>query len=133
MLYYISLLLSLVEEMIILPNTLKIFLIISILIFVIHVINNVKKNKLSVRNSIVWLLMSVAIIISVFHVKTLTILANFLGIKTLSNLFFFLGFIFLIFVVFDITKIISMQNKKIITLTQELGILRKELEDEKNK
>ena len=133
MLYYISLLLSLVEEMIILPNTLKIFLIISILIFVIHVINNVKKNKLSVRNSIVWLLMSVAIIISVFHVKTLTTLANFLGIKTLSNLFFFLGFIFLIFVVFDITKIISMQNKKIITLTQELGILRKELEDEKNK
>ena len=133
MLYYISLLLSLAEEMIILPNTLKIFLIISILIFVVHVLNNVKKNKLSVRNSIVWLLMSVAIIISVFYVKSLTILAHFLGIKTLSNLFFFLGFIFLIFVVFDITKIISMQNKKIITLTQELGILRKELEDEKNK
>ena len=119
--------------MIILPNALKIFLIISILIFVVHVINNVKKNKLSVRNSIVWLLMSVAIIISVFHIKSLTVIANFLGIKTLSNLFFFLGFIFLIFVVFDITKIISMQNKKIITLTQELGILRKELENEKNK
>ena len=71
--------------MIILPNALKIFLIISILIFVVHVINNVKKNKLSVRNSIVWLLMSFAIIISAFHIKSLTVIANFLGIKTLSN------------------------------------------------
>ncbi len=115
------------------PNALKIFLIISIIFFMLHVLKNVKKNKLSVRNSIVWLVMSIAIILCVFHVKSLTLLANFLGIKTLSNFLFFLGFIFLIFLVFDLTKIVSMQNKKIINLTQELGILRKEIDDERNK
>ena len=115
------------------PNTLKIFLIISIIIFMLHVLNNVKKNKLSVRNSIVWLLMGVAVIISVFQVENLTVLSHLLGIKTLSNLIFFLGFIFLIFVVFDLTRIVSMQNKKIITLTQELGILKKEIENDKKK
>lgn len=115
------------------PNTLKIFLIISIIIFMLHVLNNVKKNKLSVRNSIVWLLMGGAVIICVFQVENLTVLAHLLGIKTLSNLIFFLGFIFLIFVVFDLTRIVSMQNKKIITLTQELGILKKEIENDKKK
>lgn len=115
------------------PNSLKIFLIISILIFIFHVLNNVKKNKLSIRNSIVWLVMSVAVIICVFQVKNLTELAHLVGIKTLSNLIFFLGFIFLIYVVFDLTRIVSMQNKKIITLTQELGILRKEIENDKEK
>lgn len=113
------------------PNSLKIFLVISILIFIIHVLNNVKKNKLSVRNCIVWLVMSIAVIICVFQVENLTELAHLIGIKTLSNLIFFLGFIFLIYVVFDLTRIVSTQNKKIITLTQELGILKKEIEKEK--
>lgn len=115
------------------PNSLKIFLIISILIFIIHVLNNVKKNKLSIRNCIVWLVMSIAVIICVFQVDNLTALAHLVGIKTLSNLIFFLGFIFLIFVVFDLTRIVSMQNKKIITLTQELGILKKVIENDKEK
>ena len=106
--------------MIILPNTLKIFLVISIFIFILHVFNNVKKNKLSVRNCIVWL-------------ENLKYLANLLGIETVSNFIFFLGFIFLIFVVFDLTRIVSTQNKKIITLTQELGILKKEIENDKEK
>lgn len=119
--------------MIILPNTLKIFLVISIFIFILHVFNNVKKNKLSVRNCIVWLVMSIAVIICVFQVENLKYLANLLGIETVSNFIFFLGFIFLIFVVFDLTRIVSTQNKKIITLTQELGILKKEIENDKEK
>ena len=43
------------------PNTLKIFLVVCILIFLIYVIINVKRNKLSIRNSIVWLVMGIAI------------------------------------------------------------------------
>lgn len=111
------------------PSSLKIFLVISILIFLIHVINNVRKNKLSVRNSIIWLIMGIVIIICVFQINNLEYIAKLVGIKTVSNLLFFLGFIFLIFVTFDITRTISVQNKKIITLTQELAILRKERED----
>ncbi len=111
------------------PNILKIFLIISISIFIIYVLHSVKKNKLSIRNSIVWLVMGGAVIICVFQVDNLTKLAHLIGIEKLSNFLFFLGFIYLIFIAFDITKTISTQNKKIITLTQELALLRKEYED----
>ncbi len=113
------------------PNSLKIFLLISILIFIIHVIQNVKTNHLSVRNCIIWLIMSLAIIISIFQIDNLGKVADFLGIKTVSNLLFFLGFIFLIFVSFDISRTQSLQNKKIIKLTQELALLRKEIENDK--
>ncbi|MBR3210711.1 MAG: DUF2304 domain-containing protein [Bacilli bacterium] len=112
------------------PNSLKIFLTLSMLIFLIHVLNNVRKNKLSVRNSIIWIIMGITIIICVFQVENLEVLAKLVGIKTVSNLLFFLGFIFLIYVTFDITRIISIQNKKIISLTQELALLRKGIEDE---
>lgn len=115
--------------MIIVPNILKIFLVISISIFIIYVLHSIKKNKLSIRNSIVWLVMGVVVIICVFQVDNLTKLAHLIGIEKLSNFLFFLGFIYLIFIVFDITKTISTQNKKIITLTQELALLRKEYED----
>lgn len=115
------------------PNTLKIFLVVCILIFLIYVIINVKRNKLSIRNSIVWLVMGIAIIICVFQINNLEIIAKFVGIKTVSNLLFFLGFIFFIYTVFDITRTISIQNKKITTLTQELALLRKEIKDDRKK
>ena len=71
--------------MIILPNTLKIFLVISIIIFMLHVLNNVKKNKLSVRNCIVWLVMSISVIICVFQVENLTYLSLFLIPKEIGK------------------------------------------------
>ena len=58
------------------PNTLKIFLVVCILIFLIYVIINVKRNKLSIRNSIVWLVMGIAIIICVFQINNLEIIAS---------------------------------------------------------
>ena len=44
---------------------------------------------------------------------------------------FFGGFIFLIILCFNLSSEISIQNKKIISLTQEVGILKNKLEKEK--
>ena len=115
------------------PNTLKIFIVAFILIFLFYVVKNVEDNKLNIQNALIWMVMSIGIIISTFQIENLEKLSKLIGAKTLSNIIFFLGFIFLIYVCFNITKIISTQNKKIINLTQELAILRKEIENEKNR
>ena len=115
------------------PNILKAFIIICILIFFIYVIKNVKNNKLNIQNALIWIGLSIGIIISVIFVDSLDEIAELIGVKTVSNLLFFIGFIFMIFVCFNTTKIISTQNKKIITLTQELALLRKGNKDDKNK
>ena len=115
------------------PNTLKIFIITFILLFLFYVIKNVKNNKLNIQNALIWLIMSIGIIICIFQIDNLEKLSKLIGAKTLSNIIFFLGFIFLLYVCFNITKTISTHNKKIINLTQELAILRKEIEDEKKR
>ena len=115
------------------PNSVKIASTIVLLIFLLYVLRNVQKKKLSVRNSIIWLVMGIAVIICFYQIPNLRKIADFIGVETVSNLLFFMGFIFLIFVCFDITKIISSQNKKIITLTQELALLKKEVEKNEKK
>lgn len=115
------------------PNTLKIFIVAFIVLFFFYVIKNVKDNKLNIKNALIWMVMSVGIIICTFQVENLEKLSKLIGAKTLSNIIFFLGFIFLIYVCFNITKTISTQNKKIISLSQELAILKKEKENEKDR
>lgn len=115
------------------PSILKAIIIICILIFLIYVIKNVKHNKLNIKNALIWIALSLGIIITVIFVEQLHYVVKLIGIETVSNLLFFIGFIFIIYVCFNVTKTISMQNKKIITLTQELAILRKEFENDKKK
>lgn len=115
------------------PNIAKIFVIVLIVIFFLYVIKNIKSNKLNIQNALIWMMLPIGVILVVIFIDKLTILAKLVGVETLSNLLFFIGFIFLIFVCFNITKIISMQNKKIINLTQELALLRKEIENDKKK
>lgn len=113
------------------PSSAKIILTLCLLIFILYVINNVRHKKLSVRNSFIWLIMAITTIICIWIIPLLYIFAKFIGIETVSNLLFFLGFLFMIFTTFDLAKTISIQNKKIINLTQELAILKHEVSNKK--
>ena len=57
-------------------------------------------------------------------------MANFIGIETVANMMFFLGMIFLLVLSFNQSTELSKLNKKVISLTQELAILKKEKEEE---
>ena len=71
--------------------------------------------------------MGITTVICIWIIPLLSIFAKFIGIETVSNLLFFLGFLFMIFITFDLAKTISIQNRKIINLTQELAILKHEI------
>ena len=101
------------------PSVAKIFIIIFMVVIFLYVIVNVKHNKLNIQNALIWMLLPIGVIIAVLFLKELTSLAELIGIRTLSNLLFFLGFIFLILVCFNITKIVSIQNKKMIKENKE--------------
>ena len=92
------------------PSVAKIFIIIFMVVIFLYVIVNVKHNKLNIQNALIWMLLPIGVIIAVLFLKELTSLAELIGIRTLSNLLFFLGFIFLILVCFNITKIVSIQK-----------------------
>ncbi len=109
------------------PKNLIILVVLSALLFLVYVLRNIKYQKLTIRNGIIWLVLILGIIIVVFCYSFFEKIAHALGIENLSSMSFYIGFLFLIFVCFNITKTISVQNQKIIKLTQELGILKNEV------
>lgn len=112
---------------------LKMVIIIMMLLLLLYMFRTVRKNKMSLKNILVWIVADVFVIFAVLFLEILLKLANFIGIETVSNMMFFLGFIFLIVLCFNLSSELSIQNKKIISLTQEVGILKNELEKRKNK
>lgn len=112
---------------------LALVIVLSMLLFLYSIFRSIKQNTLSVRNSLLWIALSVCVIISVISIPVLEKLARLLGIETVSNMLFFGGFLFLIFICFDMAKTITGQNEQIRRLTQEMGLLREQEEkvDEK--
>jgi hypothetical protein len=97
----------------------------------------IKKRKLDLKYSILWLLVPVVILIIVVIPGVLEWLAAVLGIYDVMNMVFFLGFIFLISVVFSLTVAISKMADSMRQLTQKVALEeyvdRKKIEDEVEK
>lgn len=111
---------------------LKICLIIIMLLFLGYVLKKIKYNKLAIRNALIWIVSDILVIFVIIFIENLLAISNFIGIETVSNMIFFIGFIFLLILCFNMTCELSIQNKKIINLTQELGIMKNKLEKDKN-
>ena len=110
---------------------LKIILIIIMILLLLYLFRSIKRNKISVKYALIWVIADIVVIICILFVEPLFGLANFLGIKTVSNMMFFFGFIFLLILCFNLSTQISIQNKKIITLTQEFGIHKNKIDKDK--
>ena len=103
------------------------------IVFLIFILNLIKKNQLDEKYSIVWIIFSIGIlVISIFHDQVMQV-ASQLGV-------YYPPILLLLFVVMiegiyivHITITITKQNKMLITLTQEVGILKETVKEiEKN-
>lgn len=102
-------------------------------IFVIFVILLVRKNKLDEKYSILWIIFSIIIIILALCTKVLDKISDYIGIFYPPALLFLFGFIFVIFYIIHLSSVVTKQNKSIIRLTQEIAILNKKIENNKEK
>lgn len=103
------------------------FLIIFCLVFGFYIFYNIFKRKLSLQYSLMWFSYIILMIIALISTPILGSITNFIGFEVISNMIFFFGFIILMIISFVLTKFLSSQKEKITTLTQEVGILKKEL------
>lgn len=96
-------------------------------LFLYYVFRNVNKNMVMVENALMWIF--VAIIMVVFSLIDWIPkkLGNFLGFHLTSNFLLFIGVIFLLVVVFVQTIQISKQRGQLISLIQEISILKEEI------
>ncbi len=104
------------------------------IVMIIIIISIVKRGRISIKYSLVWLLSIFIILLAALIPNFMQMLADFLGFQTMSNMIFCLLFTLLIFICISLTIIVSGQKEKIRLLIQEVSILKEKVDkDEKGR
>lgn len=103
---------------------LQIEMVILAIILLVLILISLKKNSMSVKNSIAWLLLPIVFVLIAIFPEPIQILANWLGFETLSNFIFLAIIALLIVICFFHTLTISQQQAQITKLIQEISILK---------
>lgn len=103
---------------------LKIISIAFSIILILVVLFFVRKGKITIKYSLVWLTSTFILLILCLFPKILTWLTKIMGIELASNLIFALIIGILLIVCISLTIIASNQTEKIRLLTQEVSLLK---------
>lgn len=96
---------------------------------ILYIGNLVRVRRLELKYALVWFLVGVLVIIFTANKHWLQDLSNFLGIELPINMLFFVGFLFVLMIIFTQTIVISNLTRRVKRLTQEVGILNKRIDD----
>lgn len=107
------------------------FAIVFSVLFILFIINLVRRGKLDEKYSILWLIFGIIILVVAIFPESIIGIANWFGVYYPPALLLLFGVIVVGAYIVHITVVITKQNKIIIKLTQELGILKEEQKWEK--
>lgn len=107
---------------------LQVILICALLVILVLLINAVKKNKLDIKYSLVWLFLAVALIVLTVFKNLLVILSDMLGIASPVNMLFLCGFVFSLLIIYTLTVALSKLSYRVRKLAQEIALLHNQLE-----
>lgn len=119
-----------------LPIRLKVSLLAAVLVFFIIVLSMLKRRRLTLKYTLLWLLTGVVMLIFVVFPELLQSLASFIGAQTLMNTLYLLIIGFILVLLMMVTSIVSKQTERIAFLAQANAILEKrvrELEESKER
>ena len=97
-------------------------LIVSLLGGLILLLVMIRKRKLSLRYAIMWIVMVIALALMILIPGCLDSIAKLVGIYDVTNMIFFLGFIFSLMMSMALTVSASRNAERIKKLTQQVGI-----------
>lgn len=104
--------------------------------FLLFILYLMKKGKMEVKYSIIWLAFSLCMIIFACFPYTVLVLNDIAGVIDPVNFIFFIQIVFILLILLSVSAVISGFSKKIKQLAQKNAILEKrvrELEEKLNK
>ena len=111
--------------------SLRFGLIIVSLLLLIIVLAILKKGRIPVKYSLVWILSSLIILLAGLVPNLFGWLSNLFGFLTMSNMIIGVFIFILLMITISLTVIVSGQKKKTTLLIQEISMLKEKLNDEK--
>ena len=101
---------------------LRVILIVSLFGGLVLLLIMIRKRKLSLRYAIMWIAMIIALAMMILIPGCLDAIAKLVGIYDVTNMFFFLGFVFSLMMSMALTVSASRNAERIKKLTQQVGI-----------
>ena len=111
-----------------LPPKLQVFAAAALLLFLGWVVWLIRYHRLSLRESLSWLLTTLAALVVTIFPQLLRGLASALGIEVAANALFAFAFLYILANLLAMTIAVSNGATRVRRLTQECAILRAELE-----
>jgi hypothetical protein len=111
------------------PFKVQIILLIIALVVLFIVINMIRKYRLELKYSLLWLTLNITIIVFILFPNLLSGISFLIGIETPSNTLFLFGMMALMAIMFSLTTALSRYSNKIKELTQELGLLKQQFQE----
>lgn len=109
--------------------TFRIALIISAVIFIAIILSMIKRGRLSVKYSIVWICAALVMLLFACFPYIVMVMRDLLKMEVVSNLIFLLAIAFTIFIVLWLCSEISTANSRINRLCQTNALLEKRVRE----
>ena len=110
---------------------LRLGLVIVAIFLLIFIITVLRKKKMPVKYSLVWILSSLIILLIALIPSVFIKISTLLGFETMSNMIIGVFIFILLIITLVLTIIVSGQRKKITTLIQEVSLLKEKAEKKK--
>jgi hypothetical protein len=101
-----------------------------VLLFLLIVIESVRRGSLETKYSILWIITCVVLGVLSAGKPLLDFIADILNVYYAPSVLFLFGLLFSLIMLFDMTRKISQLNHKLVMLTQEYTLLKKRYEED---
>lgn len=107
--------------------TLKIALIVILLVYLFIISKSVKKKNMRINYLIFWAITGFILIVALLAPNFVDGVSKFLGFELPINMIFSCAIFVILYLIFDLTKLITKEHNKNVMLVQELSILEKKV------
>lgn len=111
------------------PVRLRIALLIAIALFFIIVLSLLKRKRLALKYTLLWLFTAAALLILALFPQLLQIVAGLVGIQTGMNTLYVFLIAFIMMILMSLTSIVSVQTERIRKLAEANALLEKRVRE----
>lgn len=114
------------------PLHLQIILIVGAVLYLLLILSLLKRNKLTVRYAVLWLISGVLLLLFACVPYIVYVLRDWMQIEMPSNMVFLMLFAFVLLILLSLTVAVSERTEKQKQLAQKLALLEKRVRDLEN-
>lgn len=110
-------------------SRIQILFVLLVFLYLVGIVHLLKTKKLDIKYTLLWIIASIVLLIVTIFPKIMYVISNLIGIETPINSALVLAGVFVIIILITITSIVSMLNRTVRVLVQEVALLEKRIRD----